>query len=52
MEAKVVDENNVIVPFDTPGELYVRGYCTGLGYWKEEEKTKELIGKDRWLRTG
>ncbi|XP_008485926.2 acyl-CoA synthetase family member 2, mitochondrial-like [Diaphorina citri] len=23
-----------------------------LGYWEDEQKTKETIGPDRWLRTG
>ena len=23
-----------------------------LGYWNDEEKTKEIIGQDRWLRSG
>ncbi|ERL86954.1 hypothetical protein D910_04357 [Dendroctonus ponderosae] len=41
-----------IVPRGTPGELLIRGYSTTLGYWQNEEKTNELIGRDKWLRTG
>lgn len=52
IEAKIVDENGNIVPLGTPGELYIRGYCNTLGYWGDEEKTKELMGVDKWLRTG
>ncbi|XP_026682743.1 uncharacterized protein LOC103513853 [Diaphorina citri] len=52
IEAKVVDHNNRIVPFGTPGELLIRGHCNMLGYWEDEQKTKETIGPDRWLRTG
>ncbi|KAI5711314.1 hypothetical protein M8J75_016030 [Diaphorina citri] len=52
VEAKVVDHNNRIVPFGTPGELLIRGHCNMLGYWEDEQKTKETIGPDRWLRTG
>lgn len=52
LEAKVIDENGFIVPMGTPGELCVRGYCNVLGYWGDEAKTKELIGDDKWLRTG
>lgn len=52
LEAKVVDENNRIVPFGSPGELCIRGYCNMLGYWGDEEKTKEMIGRDGWLKTG
>ncbi|XP_017043963.1 medium-chain acyl-CoA ligase ACSF2, mitochondrial [Drosophila ficusphila] len=52
IEAKVVDAEGNCVPFGQPGELCVRGYTTMLGYHGDEEKTKETIGKDRWLRTG
>ncbi|XP_050741145.1 medium-chain acyl-CoA ligase ACSF2, mitochondrial [Drosophila biarmipes] len=52
VEAKVVDEEGRCVPFGQPGELCVRGYITMLGYHGDEEKTKETIGQDRWLRTG
>ncbi|CAG9771984.1 unnamed protein product [Ceutorhynchus assimilis] len=51
-EAKVVDTQNRIVPRGTPGELLLRGYCIMLGYWENEEKTKEVLGVDRWMRTG
>lgn len=51
-EAKVVDKDGNAVPFGQPGELCVRGYSTMLGYWDEEEKTRETIGNDKWLRTG
>lgn len=52
IEVKVVDEDGNMVPMGKMGELYVRGYCNTLGYWDDEEKSKELIGRDRWLRTG
>ncbi|EDX03815.1 medium-chain acyl-CoA ligase ACSF2, mitochondrial [Drosophila simulans] len=52
IEAKVVDAEGRCVPFGQPGELCVRGYTTMLGYHGDEEKTKETIGNDRWLRTG
>ncbi|CAG9771986.1 unnamed protein product [Ceutorhynchus assimilis] len=52
LEVKVVDEKGHTVPRGTPGELLIRGYSTTLGYWQNEEKTKELIGPDKWLRTG
>ncbi|XP_050307171.1 medium-chain acyl-CoA ligase ACSF2, mitochondrial-like [Anthonomus grandis grandis] len=51
-EAKVIDEKGNIVPRGQPGELCIRCYGTTLGYWENEEKTKELIGPDKWLRTG
>lgn len=40
------------VELNTPGELFIRGYCVMLGYWGEPEKTKEAIGPDKWYRTG
>ncbi|XP_050307265.1 medium-chain acyl-CoA ligase ACSF2, mitochondrial-like isoform X1 [Anthonomus grandis grandis] len=52
IEAKIIDEKGTIVPRGTPGELCIRGYCNILGYWENEEKTKELMGADKWLRTG
>lgn len=52
IEVKVIDRNGVTVPFGQPGELCIRGYCTMLGYWKDEAKTKETIDADKWLRTG
>ncbi|XP_068119486.1 medium-chain acyl-CoA ligase ACSF2, mitochondrial-like [Hyperolius riggenbachi] len=52
-EGKVVDTNTgEILPLNTPGELMIRGYCVMLGYWAEEEKTREVITPDRWYRTG
>lgn len=52
LEAKVVDEDGVIVPFGRPGELCVRGYLTMLGYLNDEAKTKEIFSDDKWLKTG
>ena len=52
IQVKIVNENNEIVPVNTPGELCTRGYSTMLMYWNDEAKTKETISVDRWLRTG
>lgn len=52
LEVKIVDGKGYVVPFGQPGELCVRGYTTMLGYWKDEEKTMEIYGKDKWLKTG
>jgi len=41
-----------MVPFGTSGELWIRGYLNMLGYWDEDGKTKEILGPDRWLKTG
>ena len=52
MEAKVINGNGGMVPFGTPGELCVRGYANMVGYWDDEERTNEILGKDGWLKTG
>ncbi|WAQ98781.1 ACSF2-like protein [Mya arenaria] len=36
----------------TPGELCTRGYIVMLGYWGDEDRTKEAILPDRWYLTG
>ncbi|XP_068120254.1 medium-chain acyl-CoA ligase ACSF2, mitochondrial-like isoform X2 [Hyperolius riggenbachi] len=52
-EAKVVDTNTgEILPLNTPGELMIRSYCVMLGYWGDEEKTREVITPERWYKTG
>jgi medium-chain acyl-CoA ligase, mitochondrial len=48
LEVKVIDVDGNAVPFGTPGELCIRGYCTMLGYLNDEAKTKEVIGPDQW----
>ena len=51
-EVKIIDENGQVVPVGVPGELCIRGYANMLGYWNDQEKTEELISKDRWLHSG
>lgn len=48
IEAKVIDKNGNAVAFGEPGELCLRGYCTMLEYWEDEEKTKEVLNSDKW----
>lgn len=51
-EAKIIDKNGDVVPMGEPGELCLRGYFTMLGYYGDSDKTKEVLGDDKWLKTG
>ena len=35
-----------------PGELCARGYTVMLGYWDDDERTRESIDSARWMHTG
>lgn len=53
LEIKVIDpETQQVVPINTPGELCTRGYSVMLGYWNDEEKTRQAIDAARWMHTG
>jgi fatty-acyl-CoA synthase len=52
IEVKIVDAAGHIVPRGVPGELLTRGYSVMLGYWDDEERTREAIDPARWMRTG
>jgi len=52
LEVKLVDKEGIMVPIGEPGELLVRGYSTMIGYWDDEEKTKDTYTNDRFLKTG
>src|SRR6201988_2583592 len=52
LEVKIVDSQGRILPPGTPGELLTRGYCVMLGYWADEERTREAIDAARWMHTG
>jgi len=52
LEVKIVDAQGRIVPPGTPGELLTRGYSVMLGYWGDEERTREVIDAARWMHTG
>ena len=52
VEAKVIDAEGRIVPRGTTGQLLTRGYLVMLGYWNDEEKTREAIDAAGWMHTG
>lgn len=51
LEVKIVDENGLIVPTGTQGELCTRGYSVMKGYWEDPTRSAEAI-RDGWMHTG
>ncbi|MGJ7916982.1 AMP-binding protein [Massilia sp. LXY-6] len=52
LEVKIVDADGKIVPRGVKGELLTRGYSVMLGYWGDEQKTRDTIDAARWMHTG
>jgi len=52
IEVKIVDPEGRIVPRGEKGELLTRGYCVMLGYWNDDDKTREAIDAAGWMHTG
>ncbi len=53
VEVKIIDpETGLVVPIGAPGELCTRGYSVMLGYWNDDERTRESIDAARWMHTG
>ena len=53
VEIKIVDpDTGAIVPRGVPGELCTRGYSVMIGYWGNEEATREAIDTGGWMHAG
>ncbi|KAJ3432282.1 long-chain-fatty-acid--coa ligase [Anaeramoeba flamelloides] len=53
VEAKLVDVPEMeYYAKDNKGEVWLRGPTVFQGYYKDPEKTKEALTKDKWFKTG
>jgi fatty-acyl-CoA synthase len=53
VEVKIVDpESGGVVPRGVSGELCTRGYSVMLGYWANDEATRQAICPAGWMHTG
>jgi acyl-CoA synthetase (AMP-forming)/AMP-acid ligase II len=52
VEVKIVDEEGKTLPSLEVGEIWARGPRIMTGYWRDEQKTSQVMTKDGWLRTG
>ncbi len=52
VEVKITDDQGRVVAIGEKGEVCTRGYSVMLGYWNDEEKTRETIDQAGWLHSG
>ena len=53
VEIKIVNpESGAIVPRSVPGELCTRGYSVMIGYWGDDQATRDAIDTAGWMHTG
>ena len=51
VEIRIVDEDGKVLPPLEVGEIIARGPRVMAGYWKDEQKTLQVMTPDGWLRT-
>lgn len=51
-EIKLIDDSGDEVALGERGEIHVRGPNITMGYWRNEQATKESYHGDGWLKTG
>ncbi len=51
-EAKIIDRQGRIVRLGETGQICTRGYGVMRGYWKDPQKTAEVIDEAGWMHTG
>ncbi|KAK3605368.1 hypothetical protein CHS0354_040958 [Potamilus streckersoni] len=51
-EVKIVDSNGVIVPIGSEGEIFLKGWHTFWGYWRDPEMTRQVKDPDGWVKIG
>ncbi|MDR3661243.1 MAG: AMP-binding protein [Mycobacterium sp.] len=53
LEIKVIDpDTGQTVERGQSGEFCTRGYSVMLGYWRDDEKSREVIDSEGWMHTG
>ncbi len=53
VEVKIINtKTGQVVPIGETGELCTRGYNVMLGYWNDEEKTRNSINAAGWMHSG
>ncbi|KAK7582443.1 hypothetical protein V9T40_013888 [Parthenolecanium corni] len=52
VEIKVIDENDRLVPFGTPGECCFKGFGVMRGYFNDPEMTRKAFLNNEWIRSG
>ncbi|EDO29040.1 predicted protein, partial [Nematostella vectensis] len=50
IEVKVVNENGILLPRGSPGEIYIRGAARCLGYHRHPESS--IFTSTDWIKTG